>query len=47
MKQAMMAYRGAASVVNRVASSLNDTDRAALRIHPWSREIRRGLKPRT
>jgi hypothetical protein len=33
----------AASVLNRVASDLNDTDRAALRVHPWSTWIRRGL----
>lgn len=38
------AYRDAAMALNRIASGLNDTDRAALRVHPWSRRIRRGLR---
>lgn len=38
------AYREAALALNRLASSLNDTDRAALRVHPWSRRIRQGLR---
>jgi tetratricopeptide (TPR) repeat protein len=38
------AYREAAQALNRLASTLNDTDRAALRVHPWSRRIRRGLR---
>ncbi|MEZ4316735.1 MAG: protein kinase [Myxococcota bacterium] len=38
------AYRTAALSLNRLASQLNDTDRAALRVHPWSRRIRRGLR---
>lgn len=33
----------AATLLNRIASELNDTDRAALRVHPWSTWIRRGL----
>ncbi len=37
-------YRTAAVSLNRLASGLNDTDRAALRVHPWSRRIRRGLR---
>lgn len=38
------ATREAAIVLNRMASALNDTDRAALRVHPWSRRIRKGLR---
>ena len=37
-------YREAAKVLNRIATRLNDTDRAALRVHSWSRRIRRGLR---
>ena len=37
-------YREAAMVLNRIATRLNDTDRAALRVHSWSRRIRRGLR---
>ncbi len=37
-------YREAAMVLNRIAARLNDTDRAALRVHSWSRRIRRGLR---
>lgn len=37
-------YRMAATALNRIADNLNDTDRAALRVHPWSMRIRRGLK---
>jgi tetratricopeptide (TPR) repeat protein len=37
------AFREAAVVLNRVATGLNDTDRAALRVHPWSAWIRKGL----
>jgi len=37
-------YREAAIVLNRIAAGLNDTDRAALRVHSWSRRIRRGLR---
>ncbi len=36
--------REAASVLNGVATGLSDTDRAALRVHPWSSWIRRGLR---
>jgi serine/threonine protein kinase/tetratricopeptide (TPR) repeat protein len=36
-------HREAAMVLNRIATGLNDTDRAALRVHPWSTWIRRGL----
>lgn len=38
------AYRDAANLLNRVASRLNETERAALRLHPWARRIRRGLR---
>ncbi len=38
------AYREAAMVLNVLATSLNDTDRAALRVHPWSTRIRQGLR---
>jgi tetratricopeptide (TPR) repeat protein len=37
------AIREAATVLNRVATSLNDTDRAAIRVHPWSQSIREAL----
>lgn len=37
------ACRQAARVLNQVASRLDDTDRAALRVHPWSQRIRLGL----
>jgi tetratricopeptide (TPR) repeat protein len=40
---AQTAWREAAAAMNRVALGLNETDRAALRVHPWSRRIRRGL----
>ena len=40
-------HREAAMVLNRVATQLNDTDRAALRVHPWSTWIRRGLTSRS
>ncbi len=33
----------AARALNRLASRLDDTERAALRVHPWSRRIRLGL----
>jgi hypothetical protein len=36
--------REAAAVLNEVATGLSDTDRAALRVHPWSAWIRRGLR---
>jgi len=42
--QAHRSYREAAMLVNQVASGLNDTDRAALRVHPWSNWIRQGLR---
>ena len=41
---ARQAHRAAAMVLNGVASKLNDTDRAALRVHSWSRRIRKGLR---
>jgi len=41
--EARVCHREAAMVLNRVATKLNDTDRAALRVHPWSNWIRRGL----
>jgi tetratricopeptide (TPR) repeat protein len=44
-REAMAAsYRSAAVALNSLATGLNDTDRAALRVHPWSRRIRRGLR---
>ncbi len=41
---AFRACRDAATLLNQMASGLNDTDRAALRVHPWSKQIRHGLK---
>ena len=38
------AYREAAMVLNVLATSLSDTERAALRVHPWSSRIRQGLR---
>lgn len=38
--------RDAAALLNRVAARLNDTDRAALRVHPWTRRIRAALAGR-
>ncbi|MCB9692883.1 MAG: protein kinase [Alphaproteobacteria bacterium] len=35
--------RDAAKALNRLATRLDDTDRAALRVHPWSQRIRLGL----
>ena len=43
-QEAQRTYREAATTVNRIAMVLNDTDRAALRVHPWSRKIRRGMR---
>jgi tetratricopeptide (TPR) repeat protein len=43
-KEARSACRAAATMLNELAASLNDTDRAALRVHPWSRQIRKGLR---
>jgi len=37
-------FRQAATLLNSVADVLNDTDRAALRVHPWSRHIHRGMR---
>jgi len=42
-RTASACHREAAMVLNRIATRLNDTDRAALRVHPWSTWIRRGL----
>jgi hypothetical protein len=41
---AFRAFKEAAALLNQVAGTLNDTDRAALRVHPWSRIIRLGLR---
>jgi tetratricopeptide (TPR) repeat protein len=41
---ARIALREAATVLNKVATDLSDTDRAALRVHPWSSWIRRALR---
>lgn len=38
------AFREAAMVLNRMATNLSDTDRAALRVHPWSSWIRQGTR---
>ena len=46
LDRARQCHREAAMVLNRVATQLNDTDRAALRVHPWSNWIRRGLTAR-
>jgi hypothetical protein len=37
------AIREAATVLNKIATGLNDTDRAAIRVHPWSQAIREAL----
>ncbi len=37
------AIREAATILNKVATGLNDTDRAAIRVHPWSQSIREAL----
>lgn len=39
------ASRDAARALNRLAGRLDDTDRAALRVHPWSKRIREGMSP--
>jgi len=41
--ESVAAHRAAARELNRMAGFLNDTERAALRVHPWSRRIRKGL----
>lgn len=38
------AFRTCATVMNRLATRLSDTDRAALRIHPWAARIQAGLQ---
>ncbi|HHO52806.1 MAG TPA: hypothetical protein ENK18_18505 [Deltaproteobacteria bacterium] len=43
-ERSRQSFREAAMVLNVLATSLNDTDRAALRVHPWSTWIRRGLR---
>jgi uncharacterized protein YukE len=37
-------YRQSAANLNQIAAKLNDTDRAALRVHSWSMRIRQGLR---
>lgn len=37
----------AARILDELAEHLNDTDRAALRVHPWTQWVRRGLSERT
>jgi tetratricopeptide (TPR) repeat protein len=44
IERARHALREAAVLLNQVATGLSDTDRAALRVHPWSARIRRGLR---
>lgn len=46
-QKVLTASREAAKAMNRLASRLEDTERAALRVHPWSRRIRRGLPSRS
>lgn len=41
--RAAQVAREAAMALNRIGSTLGHTDRAALRVHPWSRRIRQGL----
>lgn len=41
---ARISLREAATVLNKVATDLSDTDRAALRVHPYSSWIRRALR---
>lgn len=42
--EARIHLREAATMLNKVATDLSDTDRAALRVHPWSGWIRRALR---
>jgi tetratricopeptide (TPR) repeat protein len=37
-------WRSAAKTLNQLADRLNDTDQAALRVHPWARQIRMGVE---
>lgn len=36
--------REAAALLNDIAGSLNEIDQSALRVHPWTREIQRGMR---
>jgi tetratricopeptide (TPR) repeat protein len=42
-EEAGLCWLAAAGAINEVAARLNDSDRAALRVHPWSRRVRRGM----
>lgn len=42
--RAFHAWRDAATLLNKIAGGLDEIDRAALRVHPWSRAVRRGLR---
>jgi len=42
-ERALRNYKRAAKQLNKMGMRLNDTDRAALRVHPWSQAIRVGL----
>lgn len=37
-------WRDAAKALNGLGDKLNETDRAALRVHPWARQIRKGVE---
>jgi hypothetical protein len=43
-EQAHAHWRDAARTLNQLAEGLNETDKAALRVHPWARQIRRGVE---
>ncbi|MBN2797515.1 MAG: serine/threonine protein kinase [Deltaproteobacteria bacterium] len=45
-REAAVVWREAAETLNVMSENLNDMDRSALRVHPWSTLIRRGLKAR-
>lgn len=42
--QATELWRQAAKTLNQLSERLNDTDKAALRVHPWARQIRTGVE---
>lgn len=40
---AHQSLREAAALLNRIATGLSEIDRAAMRVHPWTQEIRRAM----
>ena len=43
-KSSRYAFQKAATQLKRMSDQLNDTDQAALRVHPWSVHIRVGVR---